>query len=66
LADYRIYLEGDSLVFRYADRRRAEQLARRRPRLRLVDEPEFGISKPRNKLETQSDSGDFKSVLRHS
>jgi transcription-repair coupling factor (superfamily II helicase) len=33
-----IHLEGGYLVFRYADRRRAEQLARRERQLRLVDD----------------------------
>ena len=33
-----IHLDGDYLVFRYADRQRAEQLVRRQSRLRLVDD----------------------------
>lgn len=41
-----IRLDGSSLVFYYTDRQRAEQLSRRQPRLRVVDERSIYLKLP--------------------
>ena len=59
-----ISMEGPHMVFRYADRRRAEQLARRRPDLRVVDERSCYLKVAEQVGDPQALLATAKSVLR--
>jgi transcription-repair coupling factor (superfamily II helicase) len=59
-----ICVEGEDLVFRYADRQRIEQLARVQPRLRVVDERSCYLRLKNGEAEPRAVLDVAKSVLR--
>jgi transcription-repair coupling factor (superfamily II helicase) len=59
-----IHVEGENVVFRYTGRPRAEQLARRQPGLRLVDETSLYLKAPQEVGDPAAILAAVKSVLR--